>query len=755
MLRFIFLYILFFPIVLVAQNKTVPYDHVLTDQELIELLDIDYSSSLTEIKLLYNKGEEEKALEELAEYFKEKFSERYFFDWKNFTDRFIEYNKMYSGRYEFHYQNARNHLELYPSEVSWKLPFKNLEQEDVTAYAYRHLGRQHKAGDIAILYFYTKDKKYINYIPEQAESLNKAFNLGLVETIKDGNGAYEVYRAGNRMYNWLFAHQVLLATTEYSWQQQLEMIRTFLHTGAQLSYYNPAYKEGNHQTRGMSSLALLSFLFPEIEGTQNWKNQSLKLLEEHLQKEIYPDGFQFERSVHYHIADIENYFYPFVLAEINQIELNPIWEDRLKGLFDVLVAIATPDNNAPVLQDDTDSPWAEFNRIDEAMALGTILFAKPEYNYFASSKVPSSYYWFLKQDQLHRLSSVTKTKPKIGSCDLPESGYYIMRQGWDKDDLYMVISAGLSAEKPDHQHGDMLGLQAYAYGNMILPNYQVRYYLPDLAEFKNSWLKNVLLVDSIPQGRKWTGNQGGSGFGKWGVLPQPEVLAWKTTDEFDFFAGSHNGYDDSGVKYFRSVVFIKDGFWIVRDHLISGNADHKAQQVWQGHYDVEQANKHIRSVFPDGAGLEIIQLGEAVKNISKASIRGKGRTVFEKDIHSNSGFTTLLYPFEDFEERLEIDAWNDFQLAGWQFFTGENSTDNIVTDARQIIQKNENYLFFDVLKLNIDGHNISVSNRISDLWVKVEKNIFSITNIGVEISELNYKGKLTNIKPGETKVIYL
>lgn len=104
---------------------------------------------------------------------------------------------------------------------------------------------------------------------------------------------------------------------------------------------------------------------------------------------------------------------------------------------------------------------------------------------------------------------------------------------------------------------------------------------------------------------------------------------------------------------------------------------------------------------------------------------------------------------------MEIDAWNDFQLAGWQFFTGENSTDNIVTDAWQIIQKNENYLFFDVLKLHMDGHNISVSNRISDLWVKVEKNIFSITNIGVEISELNYKGKLTNIKPGETKVIYL
>ncbi|MCU0474184.1 MAG: hypothetical protein MUC93_12615 [Bacteroidales bacterium] len=39
-------------------------------------------------------------------------------------------------------------------------------------------------------------------------------------------------------------------------------------------------------------------------------------------------------------------------------------------------------------------------------------------------------------------------KPIIGSTELPQTGYYVMRQGWNNEDQYMVISAGLTPEKP-------------------------------------------------------------------------------------------------------------------------------------------------------------------------------------------------------------------------------------------------------------------------------------------------------------------
>ena len=740
-----------FPISLFAQMETVPFDHVMSNNEIIDLLHVGYSKELKVIQDKYYQGEEQQALKELADYFKERFSERYFFDWKNFSSRFAEYNKMYPGREQFHYHEAIKHLELYPAYSQWKLPFKNLKGETVTAYPYRHLTRQHKAMSIALLYFYKDDKKYLDYIPEQAKSLDEAFNNDQCETIKDGNGAYEAYRAGNRIFNWLQVHQILLASTEYSTAQQLEMIRAFLHTGAKLFHHNQKYREGNHQTRGMSGLAMLAFLFPEIHGTDQWKSLSLSILEEHLEKEIYPDGFQFERSLHYHLGDIENYFYPYHLAKLNNIELDPIWEARIKGLFDVLLKLAMPNKKAPILQDDTDSPWSEYNKIDDYMALGASLFGDPEYVYFASSKVSPDYYWYLKQDQLSRLKMVKKKEPEIGSCVLPETGYYVMRNGWDKDDMYMVISAGITPEKLAHQHGDMLGVEAYAYGNMILPNYQVRYYLKDLPEFKNSWVKNVVLVDSIPQGSHWKENKGGTGFGYFETLPIPRVIAWKNTPIFDLFIGKLNDNVPSGIQTYRTVIFVKDGFWIVRDKLIANKEEHMTQQVWQGHYDVEKARRHIRSVFPNGAGLEIIELGEPADEIFKASAHGKGRSIFQKTFSGETSWATLLFPFGSFEKRLTSDDYGKFKAGDWTVVSSKNCPASLKTDASQIIYKNENYLLIDVSTVDVAGEKISFPNGRTDLWIKFDHSKIEITNCGMHTVELNK----ASVKPGKDYVLEL
>ena len=88
------------------------------------------------------------------------------------------------------------------------------------------------------------------------------------------------------------------------------------------------------------------------------------------------------------------------------------------------------------------------------------------------------------------------------SVSFPTTGYYISRNGWDIHNNMMIISAGLDAFKPDHQHGDMLGIQAMANGKVVLPNYQVRYSLKDYGFFKNSMVKNIALVDGELQGKK-------------------------------------------------------------------------------------------------------------------------------------------------------------------------------------------------------------------------------------------------------------
>ncbi|WPR72881.1 heparinase II/III family protein [Flavobacterium sp. NG2] len=691
---------------------------------------VNYLNEETKNNLLSQNKDTEAVL---AAYFREKFSERYFYDWRQFENRFEAYNKLYDNQ-SSHKERAADHMQKFKDSTHWQLPFNYLNGEAVNAYALRHLARQHKMVDVGFEYFYTKkDPKYIRYFTNQLSSLNDALNARKFETMESGNGVYEVFRTGYRVLNWLTIHNMFLGQKDYSDKDQLVTIATLLQHGQDLYENNAEFTPGNHQTRGMSALAMLSILFRDFEGTELWNQRAMLRLEEHLTKEVNPDGFQFERSVHYHISDIETYFYVYQLAQRSNVQVSKTWEQSLKKLFSTLVKIAYPDKSAPVLQDDTNEPWAEKNDISGAVTLGYLLFNDPEFGFLATNHVDNQIYWFVSGKQMEQLNSISKQQPSFKSVELPETKYYIMREGWEANNKMMIISAGLDKDKPDHQHGDMLGVQAMANGNVILPNYQVRYSLPDFEFFKNSMVKNVALVDDELQGKNWTGNAGGSGFGQYKQLPKPKTIAWKTNVNYDFFAGSHDGFENVGVSYSRQVLFVKNGFWIVKDNFNSDKT-HDFKQVWQGHYTTEDGPNLVRANFPDASGCDILQLNPADR-VLNAGTRGKEWTVVSKSNSSNFNFITVIYPYKGYSNSLDakkvasiVDGWKvnnlSFQAKG--------------DDLKSLSKEREAYLF-NLKEVTIDGISVGFSNQ-TDVFVVSEKEKITIHAIGVANSDVKILG---------------
>lgn len=683
---------------ILAAPKQVPADRLLSNDELVSLLESSSDSALEEVRRRFD-TEEIAGLQALAGYFREAFSERYYFDWKNTDERFADYRTRFTGKYGGYAQKKDIHLSMFPAFARWKLPYDSLKGEPVSAYEYRHLARQHKVLDMAFVHLYEDRRpEYVDYFTAQRDSLNAAFEAGEYEKDEDGNGVYESFRAGYRVMNWLQVHAFFLGTDRYDWRDQLETIRTLLHTGAMLHERNRSFRYGNHQTRGAVALAMIAILLRDFAGTDAWYRDAMDILGEHLEKEVNPDGFQFERSVHYHIGDIFNFFQVLQLAQLNGMPVPEEWRRKLKSMFDAAVVLARPNRTLPVLQDDTDAPWSEFNVMGDFMLMGAILFDDPVINYFAADAVAPAVYWLLRDEQIDALASLDRDQPKLMSAELSDTGYYVMREGWDHGDYYMVISAGLSEHKPDHQHGDMLGLVARANGQEILPNYQVRYSLPDYEYFKNSLVKNVAIVDGIPHGSEWKGNTGGSGFGKWLRLPQPTVIAWLKTDDWDFFAGTHNGYNDLGVEYYRKVLFLKGLGWIIRDVFESNTGSHEYQQVWQGHYSDEGGGNHHRATFADGSGLEILQLGGQAQSRSLAARRGKGSLVYTI-VGERGDYTTLLYPFKNFSSRIPNSLLTEgrVQLNGWTLRknTGRTETGGLRTDAALIVEHENGAILLD------------------------------------------------------------
>lgn len=738
-------FILFLSFLFFTESKAqqIPSEEIIPNEELGRYLKDEVKNDLG--------GAQNISEAALAEYFRNKFEERYFYDWKNFDSRFETYKTIYPASEDHHAERAKDHMSKYPASTVWKLPFDYLTGEAVDAYAMRHLARQHKMVDIAFHYNYEeKDTSYLNYFTSQLKSLNRALETDAYETIEDGNGVYEAFRSGYRVLNWLQIHNMFLGEEAYSNEDQLRTIATLLQHGQHLYEENPNFRPGNHQTRGMSALAMLSILLRGFEGTEQWYDRAMDLLQQHLSTEINDDGFQSERTVHYHMSDIKNYFYVYQLAQNSNYEVSPVWKESLKNLFTTLAKIAYPDGSAPVFSDDTEIVWGEKNDISGAMTLGYLLFDDPEMGFFATNKVEPSMYWYLSNDQLEKLNDIEVKEPGYGSLSFPETGYYVMREGWNKDDMMLVISAGLDDEKPDHQHGDMLGVQAMANGKVLLPNYQVRYYLKDLEFFKNSMVKNVALVDDELQGKEYRSNQGGSGFGKFGELPEPITIAFETGDAHDLYVGSHDGFENIGVDYSRQVIFVRDDFWIVKDNF-KANEEHEYKQVWQGHYTLENAPNLLRATFEDGSGLDIFQLRNT-GTVTTSGTRGKEWAVVVSEAETDYEFITILFPFDTFDARINEDEENP-ELKGWKINEGKWKAEG--NDAVALTHEDSGY-FFSVGKLTMDALSINFSQP-SDIFLKKENGRIFLQSlskeaVNAEIQNGNKAGNL-NLKPGEGKFL--
>ena len=288
-----------------------------------------------------------------------------------------------------------------------------------------------------------------------------------------------------------------------------------------------------------------------------------------------------------------------------------------------------------------------------------------------------------------------------------------------------MISAGVDDLKPDHQHGDILGIQAMSNKKVLLPNYQVRYYLDDLELFKNSLTKNVALVDELLQGQEYTSNKGGSGFGKFKKLPKPIVLKWETGDAIDVFVGSHDGFESTGVSYNRQLIYLKNDFWIVKDNFKSKDK-HVYKQVWQGHYSEEHAPNLLRATFDNGSGMDLYQL-RAVDENNVGGSRGKQWNIISKMSEEDFSFITLVYPYNSFDKRIdETQSFTEFK--GWEL----DRTNGIS------LSKANRTLYFSVEKIHFNELTFEFDKQL-DVLIEELDSTLKIKLLSAEKASLKFK----------------
>ena len=212
------------------------------------------------------------------------------------------------------------------------------------------------------------------------------------------------------------------------------------------------------------------------------------------------------------------------------------------------------------------------------------------------------------------------------------------------------------------------------------------------------------------------------------------------------YVGSHDGFENVGVKYSRQVIYLKDDFWIVKDNF-SSNKTHDYKQVWQGHYSLEQAPDLLHASFDDASGLDIYQVKKADTVLNEGK-HGKQWSVVSKNNQANFSFITILYPYKGFLNTIEkADKLKFKDLA-------LNHSKWKITGAKSIsFTKNDKTVFFAVKELGLNDLKIEFSN-LSDVFVNIKDQVLTVESIGENETEISFKNKTiqksSTLKPGET-----
>src|ERR1700754_82303 len=442
--------------------------------------------------------------------------------------------------------------------------------------------------------------------------------------------------------NWTCAMEVALRLMNLAGAFQLFRSSSHLDQDSLKSFLDLIYQHGIHINRNLEfsylstsnhylsdvvGLLWLGLLFPEFDEAEKWRDFGLREMLKEVDKQILPDGADFEASTGYHRFILELLLYSFILCKRNNVEIEARYWNKIKGMLDYVLGYLRPDGYAPLLGD-TDSgqvfPLRRRRADDHAylLAIGAVVFDEQRYK-INNEEVPEELTWLLGQEGVQSYRSLAQTDEEVSSRGFADAGTYIMRDG----DLYLCLNAsgaGLNG-RGSHGHNDKLAIEVSAFGRSFIVDPGTYVYGADLErrhEFRSTAFHSTVQIDGEEQNTTdenvpfVIGNEA-----------QPRVLHWETSAVSDRIVAEHSGYRrlKHPVVHRRTIVFKKtEREWLIDDEFL-GNDEHEF--VSRFHF--------APGLNVTANGLEVTARDEALRCALKISaLNGEGK--FELEEQSTS-----------------------------------------------------------------------------------------------------------------------
>jgi heparinase II/III-like protein len=326
----------------------------------------------------------------------------------------------------------------------------------------------------------------------------------------------------------------------------------------------------NHYLSDVAGLWWLGIMLPELNSAEHWKRWALNELLREMDRQVLPDGADYEASTGYHRLVLELFLYSFILCRNNDVSIEDRYWQKLHLMFKYLRAILRPDGFAPLIGDSDGGqvlPIMPRRADDHAylLSFGAAIFHDGTLK-LPAQKGSAELLWVLGAAGLKSYDGLSGNSQAIVSQAFPDSGTYVLRN----EDLYLLFNIGASgmAGRGSHGHNDALAIEVSACGRAFLVDPGTYVYTADLTErqlFRSTAYHSTLQLNGEEQ--NVTNERTPFVIGN---EAHPRALRWESNAERDLVSAEHIGYERLAepIRHRRTIIFEKAARrWFVEDEL--------------------------------------------------------------------------------------------------------------------------------------------------------------------------------------------
>lgn len=439
-------------------------------EPLLAVLNAEYPGMATIVEER-DKGNVDRALDELVAYFRNRSKPVYLFDESDISE-FNEPSVIEEA------DRICNHEILghsFGDQIDWH--YNATEQSTRDSEWTWSLARHNFWIPLARAYRLTKEEKYAIEFVDQLKSFVSAWpvepHMSTLRANMDYPGdAWRSIEAAIRIYTaWLPA--MVYFRTSPSWGSTgwvVYLTSVYEHAEFLCTHYSNHTRCSNWLTMECSALFQMGVLFPEFLRSTEWKSLGFRRICHEVRYQFDHEGVHIERTPMYHLVAALAFFQAYRIATLNNIPVPPYMLPILERCTAFLMKLVKPDFTLPMIGD-ADRISLLARKSDESPYEGMNLTTHPvdlnEIRAFFSTMAELTG----REDFIYMASGRQSGKPPDQLCySMPDQGYHVFRTGWQEQDSYFLVT-GTQVERGSnaaHSHSDAAHLELHAAGEDIL-----------------------------------------------------------------------------------------------------------------------------------------------------------------------------------------------------------------------------------------------------------------------------------------------